>query len=287
MKEEEYPSLYRVANRVSSDAQRNFFLALAGHLIALIVAAALSVAAFPHWIVAACQVFALLIALSCSVYLFSVRPDKSWYLGRAVAESIKTIAWRYACRAEPFESADASAKAAFRGRIRVIGEQNRSIFHSPVECLGGPQITAAMDAIRALSLEGRVASYLKLRIDDQLRWYSDKAQFNRNVGRTFFWALIVANAVALTFAVIRVAFPERPFWPTDIFVAVAASLLAWIQAKRFSELSGAYSLAAYEIGLIKEQVGGQDSEDKFSAFVGDAENAFSREHTLWVARRDM
>jgi hypothetical protein len=31
----------------------------------------------------------------------------------------------------------------------------------------------------------------------------------------------------------------------------------------------------------------QMNEDEFSVFVGDAENAFSREHTQWVARKDI
>lgn len=30
-----------------------------------------------------------------------------------------------------------------------------------------------------------------------------------------------------------------------------------------------------------------ETDEKFSVFVGDAENAFSREHTQWVARKDV
>ena len=60
-----------------------------------------------------------------------------------------------------------------------------------------------------------------------------------------------------------------------------------MQAKRFSDLAASYALAAHEIGFINEQAGrvGND-EEKFSSFVADAETAFSREHTQWVARRD-
>ena len=80
---------------------------------------------------------------------------------------------------------------------------------------------------------------------------------------------------------------DQPFWPTDVFVAMAASVLSWMQAKRFSELAASYALAAHEIGLIKEQSLLPDTPEKFSLFVGDAENAFSREHTQWVARKDV
>jgi hypothetical protein len=63
--------------------------------------------------------------------------------------------------------------------------------------------------------------------------------------------------------------------------------LSWMQAKRFSELAASYALAAHEISLIKEQSLLPDTDEKFSLFVGDAENAFSREHTQWVARKDV
>ena len=80
---------------------------------------------------------------------------------------------------------------------------------------------------------------------------------------------------------------EVPFWPTDVFVAASASLLSWMQAKRFSELASSYALAAHEIGLIRENSLQPIDDEDFSMFVGDAENAFSREHTQWVARKDV
>ena len=78
---------------------------------------------------------------------------------------------------------------------------------------------------------------------------------------------------------------NQSFWPTDVLVAIAASILSWMQAKRFSELASSYSLAAHEISLINEQSLRSTTDNDFSIFVGDAENAFSREHTQWVARK--
>jgi len=68
---------------------------------------------------------------------------------------------------------------------------------------------------------------------------------------------------------------------------MAASVLSWMQAKRFSELAASYALAAHEISLIREKSMLPNTPDEFSQFVGDAENAFSREHTQWVARKDV
>jgi len=46
-------------------------------------------------------------------------------------------------------------------------------------------------------------------------------------------------------------------------------------------------LTAYEIGFIREQISNVSTDKELSDFVKDAENAFSREHTQWAARRDV
>jgi len=287
MHEKDFPSLYLSADDLSLRSQQKFFRALRVHLITLVIAAILSVISVPHWSIAAAQLLALLGALVCSIYLFATRPDRFWYAGRAVAESIKTITWRYVCRAEPFQNDDASARNDFHQKLKQIIEQNREVCRSLTEHLDGVQFTPMMEQMRASTLEERRAAYADNRIKDQLTWYAKKAAFNRRMSQHFFWALIGVNSIAVFCAVLRMVWVDQPFWPTDVFVAIAASILSWMQAKRFSEQAASYSLAAHEIGLIKEQSLLPDTPDKFSLFVGDAENAFSREHTQWVARKDV
>lgn len=287
MREEDFPALYRSADELSLESQTHFFRALKLHLVLLVLAAVLSIASIPHWSVAALQLLALLGALSCSIYLFSKRPDRYWYAGRAVAESIKTITWRYVCRAEPFQGDDASARSDFQRRLKAIVDQNKDVAQALTNYLDAPQITDVMTEMRARSLEERKTAYAGSRIRDQLTWYAKKASFNKKTSNAFFWALIATNGVAVLCAILRITFVDVPFWPTDIFVATAASLLSWMQAKRFSELAASYALAAHEIGLIRERSLVSDTDEAFSLFVGDAENAFSREHTQWVARQDV
>ncbi|MFA6233747.1 MAG: SLATT domain-containing protein [Bacteroidota bacterium] len=141
--------------------------------------------------------------------------------------------------------------------------------------------------MRACSVDERKERYAACRIKDQLTWYAKKAVFNRRTSNGFFGALIATNAVAVVCATLRIKFVDVPFWPTDIFVACSACLLSWMQAKRFSELASSYALAAHEIGLIREHSLLPNTDEEFSTFVGDAENAFSREHTQWVARKDV
>ena len=85
MQEQDFPSLYRSADDLSLKSQKHFFQALRIHLVLLVIAATLSIISIPHWLVALAQLLALLGALGCSIYLFSVRPDRMWYSGRAVA----------------------------------------------------------------------------------------------------------------------------------------------------------------------------------------------------------
>lgn len=287
MKGHEFPSLYRSADELSLASQRHFFLALKLHLITLVIAAGLSIVSIPHWSVAVFQLIVLLTALSCSIYMFAMRPDRLWYAGRAVAESIKTISWRYVCRAEPYQGDDTSARNDFRKTLKAIVDQNKEVCQALTKYLDGVQITPTMDEVRGKSLEERQNIYALSRVADQLTWYAKKASFNRCMSKTFFWILIFVNAVAVGCAIFRIVYPGQSFWPTDVFVAAAASLLSWMQAKRFSEQAASYALAANEIGFIKEQASLTRGEKEFSDFVGDAENAFSREHTQWIARKDV
>ena len=55
--------------------------------------------------------------------------------------------------------------------------------------------------------------------------------------------------------------------------------------QRHSELASAYALTAHEIGIIEERARGTSTNKEFSNFVNDAEQAFSREHTQWIARQ--
>jgi hypothetical protein len=76
------------------------------------------------------------------------------------------------------------------------------------------------------------------------------------------------------------------YWPGDTIITLALSVLTWLQAKRYQELAETYSLAAQDIAILEGGLPIVNTEEDFSRFVADAENAFSREHTQWIARKD-
>ena len=198
---------------------------------------------------------------------------------RALAESIKTVSWRYMMRADPFNVDDTTALGHFRQSLSAIFEANKSISAQATATSSGPQITEKMQSIRSSGLEDRINFYEKQRVDDQQGWYSRKATTNEKSAKWWFRALIAVNVLALLSAAGKIANPSINFWPTDILVAAAASVMGWVQTKRFQELAASYTLTAHEIGLIRIALPNPPSEEKFSLYVGDAENAFSREHT--------
>jgi SMODS and SLOG-associating 2TM effector domain 3/SMODS and SLOG-associating 2TM effector domain 1 len=287
MEQQDFPALYRSADSLSLISQRNFFLALVLHLILLVIAACMSVWNSPHWGAAVAQGCVMLGALGCSVYLAVCRPDRHWYAARAVAESIKTLSWRFVSRAEPFHVDDAVAHSEFRNKLKTLVDQNKDVAQKLTAHLDEAQISQVMQQLRSQDLATRRNSYLQKRIVNQLSWYSKKAKWNDDASKIFFGLLISTNIVAVVLSLLRVKFSDSQYWPTDILLAVAACLLTWMQAKRFSELSASYALAAHEISFVREQAAFALLETDFSVFVADAENAFSREHTQWVARRDV
>ena len=287
MEEQDFPALYRSADKLSLDSQKDFFRILKIHLVVLVTAAVLSAINITDKWVYVFQLLALIAALGCSVYLWGVRPDRYWYAGRAVAESVKTITWRYVSRAEPFQTEDTIAKNDFKQSLKMIFEQNHDVCSKLIDYANQEQFTVVMQEMRSSSLDNRKNNYCEKRIRDQRDWYAKKAAFNKKKANSFFWGLIIANFIGVVLAILKVTEINPIYLPVDVIITLAASLLSWMQAKRFTELSASYALTAHEIGFINEQLERINTEDEFSKFVGDAENAFSREHTQWAARRDV
>lgn len=279
-----YPALYKSAEKLSVDSQKIFYGVLVCNLLALTAAAFISlVNSLESW-VAVVQTITLLIALGSSIYIFSIKPERQWYEARAIAESIKTITWRYASRVHPYDDGGELDRKKFLETLQKLIELNAAVAKKLSKYLDGVLITDKMQVMRELPLQERIQNYVQGRVQDQLTWYGNKSNANAKLANRFFSALIIANSMALLSSLLKIYCPTFQYWPIDVFVAIACSLLSWIQAKRYSENSTAYALAAQEIFIIKEQALLVKDERDFHEYVINAENAFSREHTQWVAK---
>jgi hypothetical protein len=217
-----------------------------------------------------------------------MRPQQDWYRSRALAESVKTLSWRYMMRAEPFAgvAADQAARAELRNQLNRILTQDRAAAERLVpHASGDNQITGEMDRIRDLSLDKRRKLYERDRVDDQRAWYAKKAAWNRSSGTRWVVVGVAAYSLAALLILARMSVVGWQIWPIEPIIVFATAVVGWTQLKKFSELAAAYSITAHEIGLIRIDLDAADTDEKFSQFVNDAERAFSREHTLWLARQ--
>ena len=280
-----YPAIYYSASELSSKSQKKFYRTLFYYITFLVL---ISICSFLNYTIfkytCVLEAFLFICTLFLTIYIYNEKPERYWYAGRAVAESVKTLTWRFISRAEPFNGADDINRSEFIQKLKDITEQSMNLSEmSPKIDLS--QISNEMLELRNNDFETRKKYYLEKRIIDQQNWYFKKANYNKKRGNFFFIILIITNVIGLAVSLIRIKNPEILNF-NEITITITGGLVSWIQSKKFQELSASYSLAAHEISFVKEQYYKINNEKELSNFIGDAENAFSREHTQWVARRD-
>lgn len=288
MEERSYPSLYQSADRASARSQSNYILAIVVYLCALIISVFLTQFAPPSVVWKIVSAALLLFILFVSIYQAVKRYDVIWYNGRAVAESVKTRTWRFIMRAEPYVDCESIAvvKKVFISDIGEILYENKVIGEHLTDDCSSECITDEMIKIRNLPLSDRKEYYKSNRIDNQRKWYAKKASWNKKQSVIWFGLMVISNSIAIILVLVQIAYPNNKNLPIETFLVLASAVLTWIQVKRFQDLSTSYNLTAHEITIIRQNSDLVNTETDFSDFVKDAENAFSREHTQWVARKD-
>jgi len=290
MEKESYPALYRAADTASMKAQRRYLAAVSVYSSLLIVAAGLAVYGITETKAAVAAALVIIGSTLISIWMILSEDEDVWYRTRAVAESVKTSAWRFMMRADPFVDAESVevVMSRFRARLKSILQEHKDLAHE----LGGnvsreEQITECMRDKRCMSVDDRVDFYRKHRIDEQRTWYARKSADNKRSGRRWFGVLVLCQGMAIVLVTLRVAYPSWGYWPAEVFVVSAGAALTWIQVKRFRELAAAYGLTAHELGVIRGELESVSTEEELAQFVMDSESAFSREHTQWLARKDV
>lgn len=283
-----YPALFRCSDEASNKKQQFYLTLIRAEYGLLLLAAIFSMNVFSG--ATFYMIYALVFLLSIVVLLTRAlqKPEQDWYKCRALAESVKTLTWRYVMRAAPFEDAPALQvpRAEFRNHLHQIFSANQSTAETIAsDWSADDQITADMDRVRALSFDDRKAYYAERRVKDQRGWYARKAAFNRQAASKWVAVGVGAYVLAAALALSRIRFPEWQLWPIEPIIVFASSVIGWMQIKKFNELAAAYTVTAHEIGLIKPKLDAALTEGDWSEAVNEAELAFSREHTLWIARQ--
>tara|TARA_Y100000815_G_scaffold232876_4_gene224029 strand:- start:30954 stop:31850 length:897 start_codon:yes stop_codon:yes gene_type:complete len=293
LERENYPDLFIAADNEARRRQMFYFRLLVAQYLCLSVASAVTLAAVyveDQKIILLIYLGVLIAGSIAAMLLATMKPNQSWYQMRALAESCKTLAWRYMMAAEPFNdrTETSRAKAVFAERLHdLLMIQNLDASALLNDDLTGEHATEKMEDIRLSTYEDRREFYLKGRIDEQLKWYNEKAIGNKYKSNVFSFltVLIYVTAIVTTVAQIRYSFfPNSVIWISEPLLVVAASVLGYAQAKRFAELSSSYALTALEIRKLRSGFMAVRDDDEFVDYVREAESAFSREHTQWIAR---
>ena len=177
-----------MSDAASGRGQRLHFGLLRLELVFVIVGAFLGVVDSNVSRVTAAMSF--IVAIVMRGLRIHTNPVADWHNGRAAAESLKTMCWRYAVCAAPFsrELPDDEADVVFSTRLQQV-VQGFNELHIPPSTSGNAagQITEWMRATRALPLDQRKSSYKVHRIDDQYRWYGGRADRAARSGTRGAW----------------------------------------------------------------------------------------------------
>lgn len=211
------------------------------------------------------------------------KPENRWYLGRAGAESVRTMAWRFAVGGDPFPHSLSSAEAseAFLARIAAVLDQLGELTLPPTPPTER-EITHAMEQVRDASFSCRRDVYLRDRLENQIRWYVDRASHHESAARLW----LAVSVAAATGGVLVAALRFLGTIDIDLLglaAAIATAAIAWNQLNQNRNLVAAYRLTARELSIIRDRVRHVD-EAGWASFISDAEDAVSREHTMWLAR---
>lgn len=277
------PALYRHADLTSNQKQLAFVRATKARLGLLALVAIGGAIAYRLERVdvgGALSAVAFASVAFLEVYLWQARPERVWYRARALAESVKTLAWRYATKAEPFEGEDADER--FLQRLRAVhGEVQGTVI--PPDDANPDQITDTMRTVRNQDFERRRSTYLELRVGDQIVWYAAKARWNDARASGWSIALVLVNVAGLAFAILKAA-SVVSVDVLGIAGALAAIGIAWVQTRQYASLAAAYSTTHHELTIVRERIRAA-TEANWAREVSDAEEAISREHTMWQASR--
>ncbi|WP_445279901.1 DUF4231 domain-containing protein [Streptomyces sp. DSM 118148] len=291
LNENELPGVFKSADEISKQSQKEYLRWTRGRLQLAVLAAVAGIftasskdGTWPTKLSSCVALVSFIAALSLEVHLLRDRPEERWYHGRAVAESVKTLAWRYMAIADPFPVTLTHNRAEEVLLARIQDLFREASPNLPGLSAGMTQVTPRMRQIRESELASRKASYLTWRVSDQQAWYESKAKDSEKAAQRWRFTLVsfeIFGIVATVATLLNIS-------PVDAEGAIAAAIAAggaWLEVKQYDNLSSAYSLTAAELSFVLATGEGIQDQDKWSDYVISAEQAISREHTMWLARR--
>ncbi len=242
-------------------------------------------AAFLSSLTIVISALSFLVALVLKFIARSSAFDSDWYNGRALAETVKGLAWRYMMRTPPYGTADPDS----RFTVDLTQALRRAPgFRQATDRLPArpQQISTLMREVRGRPVADRRAYYLEERMLDQADWYQARSVASSRAGTRWFWLSVAFEVGAAALALVALAGGGDPLLRIiAVLASIALAITAWSQLNRYDELARSYATAFQELSLIAAAAGDHANRATLEELVRDGEEAIGREHRLWVAKR--
>ena len=177
MVDADLPGFFHDAEKVAERGQRQTLSLGRLRLLSAIIAAlggALSWKAGKIDLWAIVSMAGFLAALYAEVRLWNLKPEEDWKAGRAVAEAVKSLAWRFAVAGNPFPHEIEKAR-------RELGAQTAEVVRKYGQTLAldsaNPSATPALTELRDQPFEKRRRAYIEYRVREQKIWYAGWGQW--------------------------------------------------------------------------------------------------------------
>jgi len=288
----DYPSLFAVSDTAANKAKQKYYLLLIAQLTIFVMASfSGSLASRGDIFYSRVSAFLLAATLIITWINRAQHYDKSWYESRAIAESVKTLTWRYMMQTEPFPPAGDSdaAQKSFAGELQRVRKTHAHAAADLTDFTGAPTVLSHyMEKIRNADWQTRKQEYLQQRLEPERIWYEANARRASSESERWLWAVIAVQVLALFFAVVPPSWHVALFNPVTLLSMIASIITAWSQAKRHDEVAHSYASVAQILGDLQ---GMADIEAKdaasFANFVIKVEDAIAKERAHWLIKKNV
>jgi hypothetical protein len=209
--------------------------------------------------------------------VISPSSQRDWLLARAVAETLKSEAFKYAARTAPYDGADRSEKL-LRAASAIEGD---TVIGCPVPVLKAADTdTMPVDGMAP-------GDYLAARVERQIAWYERRSEDNRRAASRWREAVVWLGMLGAACAAVAAAFPRLLTLGglVGVMGTVSGLVGSYVATSRFSTMAQMYELTARRLRYLRcgwELVPDDKRRDRWGDFVRDVETTISSEREQWV-----
>jgi hypothetical protein len=285
--ESSLPAIYVAADEQATSAQRRFMRLIRGQIAFPIAGVTLSVlpvvvTSYDLTVLGVVASAAVAGAVTLRIAQQTSHIESVWYRARASAETIRSLAWRYAVCAAPFgaELAPDDSDALFVDRLRAVTSE----FPDLAAPAAGEEITPRMRELRASPQAVRTQAYVQGRLVDQHVWYRDRALRAAKASTRWdaLFYLLALAAVIGGFALVRYNYAAPVI---SIAGAGVGAIVAWTGVRRYSSAAHSYAQVATDLSFAESLIRHEETTRQWSEFVGKVEDSIAQERMHWIAAR--